>query len=339
MPIVGVAIVLVILGIIYRPITNLENDIEKRIQEITEEYKKEKIILSEEDITVRDNQIIITNEEKAQQHKNALNQELITIKHKYVPWSNSSTTDGASSSEDEGSGGEDTPSPDTPDQTINDLFNLAYEKINQTNALWNYFNNSKYIDMNTGLTYDDIYNDDAGAASQTRIDIIVKVAEEHPDWSSAEVITYVTQHRDELGYPDIPEYDESMIDIDTSQINKAYGLLAPLKIPENNDDATRTLYADSLANYMVLYDIGWQDDLLRMTFANRDYPYKEFLSKQIYKQNPTFDTATAILEETNDYTYDNNVYVSAITIKTGQYALIYGINLDGSYMLLDIQSS
>lgn len=300
--------------------------VDEQIQQLTAAYKENGITLESEDFVIKNDEIEVTNEQKAQEYIKKASKKINSILVKYSPSAKKKAEDSASASGDTEDA--DAPDPSLPD--LNTLLQMAKDKLSALSGLYSYFDNSQYIDMNTGTTYKDNYDKEYEAWNAKEREMVQRAKDEHPEMTPEEFSKWLQEHPEVFdGLPDPPTYDYSIEDgIDLAQLTKAYGFLSARGIGSYGKE-----YAESLGWYAATNDIN-TTNIMWVNGVNNP-PFAKCLSQALYNKSVDFSAANAIVSEV-DKSYADGSLVAKLCIQTNGYAIYYGISGD-TFCVLDIE--
>ena len=317
----GLLVAVVIVLITFFALNN-NSSMNNEVEELKEAYKENGITLTNEDYQIKNNEIEVTNQDKAQEYKNKLNDTLADILNSNT---GGSSGDGFTPSDPDNPDPAPTPQPG-PD--IDSMLNNAKEKLDSIDNLYQYFDNSKYIDMNTGETYDQKYQKEYETWHEQYYNKMKEIQDQHPEMSESEFLTWWMEHESEFNLPVCPTYDESMPDIELSQLTKGEGLLN--RLGRGNFD---NKYGESMALYCTQFVVN-TTNVMNIISVNNP-PMNSCLTGGYYLKKCSFSADNAILNQVSK-SYADGAYQSIISISTNGYTLYFGVS-GNNYLFLDIE--
>lgn len=317
----GLLLAVVIVLIAFFALNN-NPSMNNEVEELKEAYKENGITLTTEDYQIKNNEIEVTNQDKAQEYKNKLNDKL-----KDILDTTTGGNGGSGFTPDDPDNPDPAPTPQ-PDPDIDSMLNNAKEKLDSIDNLYQYFNNSQYVDMNTGENVDQKYQDEYNEWYKTYLAEIQRVRDAHPEISDEDWPTWSFEHTDEFHFSDAPVMPENMPDIDINQFPKGEGLLNRLN--RGNYD---NKYGESLALYCTQKVVNTTNIMDIVSLNNP--PMNSCLKGAYYLKSCQFSSDNAIVNQVNKV-YGDGIYTGIISITTNGYTLYFGIS-GNNYIFLDIE--
>lgn len=305
------AVIIILAFIITQSISNENKEdfqnITQQKQEIEKSYKQAGISLDKKDIIVDDNGNISVNEDKEKEYKNQLNEKLKSIQNSKTNQYNK------------------TQQVDYNPNNYKDIDSLIEETkaiVNQLRDLYKYFDNSKFIDMSSGITYQEEYFETVHQFNENKYKFIEEQRKLHPEMTEDEFNEYINILI--LNDPQFtaPSYDNSKEDINIQQITKAYGFLSFLNLPEKFNTSDIKSYKASFSKYISEQQIDTENNFYADVSFDKPL-FENFLTNKLYLNDFNFEINKSTINDNNTYYYVNDNINSLITISDSHWSIVF----------------